>query len=76
MTSETSESGREFSNPAFKGAYEKGFMAALSGAKDRSDCPYDPDNYGPQGVTFSRAFHRHWHQGYDDGERSLQAGGD
>lgn len=58
----------EFSNPAFKGAYRRGFEAALDG-RDQSENPYDPENYGPQGVTFSRAFWRHWNKGYHDGGR-------
>lgn len=58
----------EFSNPAFKGAYRKGFEASMGG-KTRRECPYDPDNFNSQGVTFSRAFWRMWNKGYSDAER-------
>jgi len=54
----------KFNNPAFKGAFRKGALAAVNG-EPRSSCPYDRDNYGSQGVTFSRAFWRKWMEGYD-----------
>lgn len=60
----------DFSNPAFKGAYRKGFEARLD-SRDRTSNPYNRDNYGPQGVTFSRAFWRHWNKGFDDADRYL-----
>lgn len=62
------EECENFSNPAFKGAYRKGFEARLDG-KERSANPYDYNDTGPQGVTFARAFWRHWSKGYDDAER-------
>jgi len=53
----------DFSNPAFAGAWRKGAEAAVAG-RPISSCPYDRDNYGSQGVTFSRAFWRRWVEGY------------
>lgn len=60
----------QFNNPAFKGAFRKGAIAAVNG-EPVSNCPYDPENYGSQGVTFARAFYYRWMEGYD----SHSAGG-
>lgn len=60
-----------FNNRAFAGAYRKGFVARLDG-EERWKNPYERDNYGPQGVTFSRAFWRRWNKGWDDADRYLE----
>lgn len=52
-------------NKAFEAAKRKGREAAERG-EPRTACPY-PDirqNYH-NGRTFSRAFQRYWHEGYD-----------
>lgn len=59
----------EFSNPAFRTAYRKGALAARTGAK-RTACPY-PDHRQDSGrLTFSRAFRKEWHRGYDHEQRA------
>lgn len=54
----------EFNNSAFGEAWRKGAEAAVNG-DNRSECPYDPHNYGSQGVMFSRAFWKRWQEGFD-----------
>lgn len=55
------------SNKALEAAKRKGYQAAARG-ESRSSCPYADkrnSNSGGRGVTFSRAFQRYWHEGYD-----------
>ena len=52
---------------AFQGAYKKGFQARLGG-KPRSANPYGDDTQQHGGVTWGRAFWRHWNWGWDDAE--------
>lgn len=54
---------KEFANPAFKAAYEKGKKAAREG-KSETDCPYSDKRTSGGQVTFSRAFRKRWLEGF------------
>lgn len=59
-------------NPAMKGAYRKGAVAATLGQTIQS-CPYD-DLRKPNGkLSWSRAFIRAWEQGHADATAHIQA---
>lgn len=59
-------------NKAFISAWEKGYLARLSGTP-RSKSPYPDWRGGKRGniVTFSRAFWRYWVDGWDVAEQEL-----
>lgn len=62
----------EHFNPAMKGAYRKGAVAATLGQTMQS-CPYD-DHRKPDGrLSWSRAFIRVWEQGHIDASAHMQA---
>lgn len=55
-------------NPAMRGAYRKGYEAGLSGAAQRGDSPYEDKRNGAGRLTWSRAFHCAWCEGWEAGE--------
>lgn len=48
----------------YRGAFEKGRAAALAGEPE-SACPYSDLRTAANRVSFSRAFIKAWHEGYD-----------
>lgn len=55
-------------NPAMRGAYRKGFMAALSGS-EIDTCPYLDRRKQNGRLTWSRAFVRAWEDGWAEGRK-------
>lgn len=55
---------REFSNKAFRGAFQKGVKARKAG-KGRHQNPYKDYRTDGGQVTFSRAFWKCWNDGWD-----------
>lgn len=51
-------------NPAFTGAFKKGYTAAKNGETKQAN-PYNAYDSCRGGATFARAFHKYWNQGYD-----------
>lgn len=63
--------GFEDWNPSHRGAYCKGYRAALAD-EPRSSCPYE-DHRKPSGMlSWSRAYIRAWQDGWDDQVRKRQ----
>ena len=56
--------------PQFGSTFWRG-AAAWQMGKPRSACPYRDHRAGPHGniVTFSRAYRRYWHDGWDAAKR-------
>ena len=65
MTAPFTEPPRfQFWGPAFRGAFMKGYRAAMSGeAKD--SCPYLDMRNDENRITWSRAFISAWEDGWD-----------
>mgnify|MGYP002738704299 CR=1 FL=1 len=51
-------------NPAFRGAFLKGYRAHQTGAA-LTDCPYADCRKSSGGLTWSRAFRSAWRDGWD-----------
>jgi hypothetical protein len=61
-------------NPAMRGAYSKGAVAAHAGEAEGA-CPYEDRRKASGRLTWSRAFISAWTDGYRDAVRFIAAGG-
>lgn len=59
----------EFWNPAMRGAYKKGIQAFIDG-KNTDDCPYKDKRKASGGLSWSRAFLKTWHDGFEAAAKS------
>lgn len=63
---------KRLSNPAYKAAFSKGYIAACSGGPKRN--PYGDDRTCSGSVTFARAFWKAWERGWEKAQQDIAAG--